>query len=216
MLNNPILPNGGAVRVPELPGFGMEIKPEAWTRPAAVARVTTAQLRRAKKAHPRSIRTRKGFATTESGMGAEVGTYLLHSPSLICGRRRRRRYHQAQTLQQHNRPLRRSTPDELATLALAVLHVDVAAGILQAAILEGAVDEDPVVQHQVLVFEKLVFVSSHQRTRLSLPGSGRKRTVNLSGVKPSWTRHRQPHLFGRRKGGPHARLEPPEGFRVKL
>jgi hypothetical protein len=35
----------------------------------------------------------------------------------------------------------------LATLALAVLDVDVAAGILQTAILEGTVDEDPVVQH---------------------------------------------------------------------
>jgi hypothetical protein len=68
----------------------------------------------------------------------------------------------------------------------------------------------------VLVFEELVFVSSHQRTRLPLPGSGCKRTVNLSGGKPSRTRHRQPHLLGRRKGGPHARLEPPEGFRVKL
>jgi hypothetical protein len=35
----------------------------------------------------------------------------------------------------------------LATLALAVLYVDVAAGVLQAAILEGAVDEDPVVKN---------------------------------------------------------------------
>jgi len=41
MLNNPLVPNGGAVRVPELPGFGMEIKPEVWTHPAAVTRTTT-------------------------------------------------------------------------------------------------------------------------------------------------------------------------------
>jgi hypothetical protein len=102
--------------------------------------------------------------------------HLLHAPSLICCRRRRWRDHQAQTLEQHYRPLRRGTPDELATLALAVLYVDVAAGILQAAILEGAVDEDPVVKNQVLVFEELVFVSSHQRRRLPLPGSCRKLT----------------------------------------
>jgi hypothetical protein len=123
-------------------------------------------------------------------------------------------------LQQHHRPLRRGTPDELATLALAVLDVDVAAGILQTAILEGTVDEDPVVQHQVLVFEELIFVSRHQKTRLPLPGSGRKLTVNLlmvnpSGGKASRTR-RQPRPFGRMKGGPHARLEPLEGFGVKL
>ena len=81
--------------------------------------------------------------------------------SLTCGRWRRWRSHQAQTLKQHNRTLRRGTPDELATLALAVLHVDVAAGILQATILEGAVDEDPVVKNQVLIFEERIFVSSH-------------------------------------------------------
>ncbi len=104
--------------------------------------------------------------------------HSLHPPSLISGRRRRWRNHQAQALQQHDRPLRRRTPDELATLALAVLYVDVAAGILQAAILEGAVDEDPLVKNQVLVFEDRVFVSSHQRTRLPLPGSCRKLTVN--------------------------------------
>jgi L-alanine-DL-glutamate epimerase-like enolase superfamily enzyme len=42
MLNNPIVPKGGAVRAPELPGFGMEIKPEVWTHPAAITRTTTA------------------------------------------------------------------------------------------------------------------------------------------------------------------------------
>jgi len=99
---------------------------------------------------------------------------LLHPPSLIASRRRRWRNHQAQTLEQHYRPLRRCAPDELATLTLAVLYVDVAAGILQAAILERAVDEDPIVKNQVLVFEDLVFVSSHQKTRLPLPGSRRK------------------------------------------
>jgi L-alanine-DL-glutamate epimerase-like enolase superfamily enzyme len=41
MLSNPLVPKDGAVRVPELPGFGMEIKPEVWTHPAAVTRTTT-------------------------------------------------------------------------------------------------------------------------------------------------------------------------------
>jgi len=41
MLSNPLVPKDGAVRVPELPGFGMEIKPEVWTHPAAVTRETT-------------------------------------------------------------------------------------------------------------------------------------------------------------------------------
>jgi hypothetical protein len=111
-------------------------------------------------------------------MGTEVGMRLLHPASLITRGRRRGRNHQAQALKQHYRTLRRSTPDELATLALAGLYVDVAAGVLQAAILEGAVDEDPVVKNQVLVFEELVFVSSHQRTRLPLPCSCRKLTIN--------------------------------------
>jgi L-alanine-DL-glutamate epimerase-like enolase superfamily enzyme len=41
MLSNPLVPKDGAVRVPELPGFGMEIKAEVWTHPAAVTRATT-------------------------------------------------------------------------------------------------------------------------------------------------------------------------------
>ena len=41
MLNNPIVPKDGCVRVPELPGFGMEIKPEVWTHPSAVTRTST-------------------------------------------------------------------------------------------------------------------------------------------------------------------------------
>jgi L-alanine-DL-glutamate epimerase-like enolase superfamily enzyme len=42
MLTNPIVPAAGCVRVPELPGFGMEVKPEVWTHPAAITRTTTA------------------------------------------------------------------------------------------------------------------------------------------------------------------------------
>ena len=36
MLENPIVPVNGKVRAPELPGFGMEIKPEVWSHPGAV------------------------------------------------------------------------------------------------------------------------------------------------------------------------------------
>ncbi|MGD0696579.1 MAG: mandelate racemase/muconate lactonizing enzyme family protein [Terriglobia bacterium] len=40
MLENPIVPGDGKVRAPELPGFGMQIKPEVWTHPSAVTRTT--------------------------------------------------------------------------------------------------------------------------------------------------------------------------------
>ena len=36
MLENPLVPKDGSVAAPELPGFGMQIKPEVWTHPAAV------------------------------------------------------------------------------------------------------------------------------------------------------------------------------------
>ena len=108
-------------------------------------------------------------------------TPSLHPPPLIRPRSWRWRDHQAQTLQQHHGPLRRGAPDELATLTLTVLHVNVTARILQAAILERAVDKHPVVKHQVLVLEDFVFVSSHQKTRLPLPACGRKRSVKYRG-----------------------------------
>jgi L-alanine-DL-glutamate epimerase-like enolase superfamily enzyme len=40
MLENPLTPSEGFVTAPELPGFGMRIKPEAWQHPSAVRRVT--------------------------------------------------------------------------------------------------------------------------------------------------------------------------------
>jgi len=129
-------------------------------------------------------------------MKADVGVRLLHAPGLIATRGYRWRDHQAQPLKQHYRPLRRCTPDELATFALAILYVDVSAGILQAAILESAVDEDPVVKNQVLVFEDRVFVSSHQKSRLPLPGTSRKLGVNSSSGKGGRTRIRQRHVLG--------------------
>ncbi len=42
MLDNPIIPKGGAVNAPELPGFGMQVKPEVWQHPRVVRRITEA------------------------------------------------------------------------------------------------------------------------------------------------------------------------------
>jgi hypothetical protein len=39
MLNHPIVPKDGCTRAPELPGPGIEIKPEVW-HPAAITRTT--------------------------------------------------------------------------------------------------------------------------------------------------------------------------------
>jgi hypothetical protein len=40
MLENPIVPKEGFVEAPDLPGFGMLIRKEAWEHPAAVRRST--------------------------------------------------------------------------------------------------------------------------------------------------------------------------------
>lgn len=40
MLENPIAPEEGCIRVPEEPGFGMKIKQDAWLHPAAVRQVS--------------------------------------------------------------------------------------------------------------------------------------------------------------------------------
>lgn len=40
MLENPIAPQNGFIRVPEESGFGMQIKPEAWNHPAVVRQVS--------------------------------------------------------------------------------------------------------------------------------------------------------------------------------
>lgn len=42
MLENPLVPKNGTVSAPELPGFGMQIKPEVWNHPAAVRQSTKA------------------------------------------------------------------------------------------------------------------------------------------------------------------------------
>jgi L-alanine-DL-glutamate epimerase-like enolase superfamily enzyme len=43
MLENPIVPSGGMITVPELPGFGMQVKPEVWEHPKVHRRVSEAQ-----------------------------------------------------------------------------------------------------------------------------------------------------------------------------
>lgn len=42
MLENPILPVDGTVAAPDLPGFGMRVKPEVWAHPKAVVRTSVA------------------------------------------------------------------------------------------------------------------------------------------------------------------------------
>jgi hypothetical protein len=73
-------------------------------------------------------------------------------------------HHQTETLQKHDRALGGSTPDELATFTLAILHINISARILQAAILELAINVDAVVQYHVLIFEHLVLISIHRFT----------------------------------------------------
>ncbi len=40
MLDNPIIPENGTIAAPELPGFGMQVKPEVWEHPNVVRRVS--------------------------------------------------------------------------------------------------------------------------------------------------------------------------------
>ena len=40
MLENPLAPRDGFIQAPEEPGFGMQIKPEAWNHTAAVRQVS--------------------------------------------------------------------------------------------------------------------------------------------------------------------------------
>jgi len=40
MLENPIIPKDGTIAAPELPGFGMQVKPEIWEHPKVQRRVT--------------------------------------------------------------------------------------------------------------------------------------------------------------------------------
>jgi L-alanine-DL-glutamate epimerase-like enolase superfamily enzyme len=42
MLENPLVPKDGTIAAPELPGFGMVVKPEVWQHPKIVRRVSEA------------------------------------------------------------------------------------------------------------------------------------------------------------------------------
>jgi hypothetical protein len=64
-------------------------------------------------------------------------------------------------LEQEYGTLCRATPHELATFPLTILHVNIAAGILQAAVLKRAVNEHSFVEHEVLSLKSLVLVSVH-------------------------------------------------------
>jgi hypothetical protein len=67
-------------------------------------------------------------------------------------------------LQKQDGTLRGASPNELATLSLAILNVNVSARILQAAVLELAIYVDAIVQYHVLILEDLVLMSVHRFT----------------------------------------------------
>jgi galactonate dehydratase len=54
MLESPIAPREGHIRVPEEPGFGMKIKKEAWSHPAAVRQVSGRALSNASSTETKS------------------------------------------------------------------------------------------------------------------------------------------------------------------
>jgi hypothetical protein len=83
----------------------------------------------------------------------------------LVARWRRGWNHQAKALQKQDGSLRSTSPDELATFALAILNVNVPTRILQAAILELAIHVDALVQNHVLILEDLVLMSVHRFTR---------------------------------------------------
>jgi hypothetical protein len=65
-------------------------------------------------------------------------------------------------LKEQDRALGGPTPHKLAAFALAILDIDIAAGIFQAAILENAINVHSVIQHHMLVFEYFVLVTHHK------------------------------------------------------
>jgi len=74
---------------------------------------------------------------------------------------RGRRSHQSQALKKEDGPLGRSSPNKLAAFSLAVLHVNISAGVFQTAILEHTVDINAVIQNHMLVFKRLVLEAIH-------------------------------------------------------
>ena len=97
--------------------------------------------------------------------------------------------HQSQSLEEDDGALGRTTPNELAPLPLAVLDVDVPAGILQAAIAEGAIDKDALVQDEVLALKNLSLESIHTEIlRTRLPPSAHQHSCAPPGINRSTVR----------------------------
>ena len=86
----------------------------------------------------------------------------------LRSRERSSRRQKSQSLQQEDSSLRCPAPNQLATLALAVLDVYIAPRILQAAVLEDAVDKHTLVKNDVLIFKCSIFESSHKREPVPL------------------------------------------------
>ena len=105
----------------------------------------------------------------------------------IGARRRWGWNHQAQTLQKQYGALRGASPDELATFALAILHVDVAARILQTAILELAIHVDAIIKNDMLILEGLIFKSIHKFNRVVC----RFKEILVSQSRQFWRRGRR-------------------------
>ena len=101
------------------------------------------------------------FLREISGLGRRGPHGGLLNAAGSGSRRWRRRGHQAKSLKQEDGALRCAAPDQLAAFTLAVLHVNVAAGVFQAAVPERAIDIDTVIQRQMLVFKNLAFVAGH-------------------------------------------------------
>ena len=99
-------------------------------------------------------------------MTARLGVVRSVDPAgRFVARGRWGRNHQAETLQKQDGALGGASPNELATLTLAILNVNVPPRILQAAILKLAIHVDAIVQNHMLIFEDLVLMSVHRFTR---------------------------------------------------
>ncbi len=80
-----------------------------------------------------------------------------------------------------------TSPDELATFTLAILHIDVATRILQAAILELAIHVDAIIKNDMLILEGLIFKSIHKFNRVVC----RFKEILVSQSRQFWRRGRR-------------------------
>ena len=137
---------------------------------------------------PRAADSAGGNASRRWSVSARAQCYKpfrsLHSTGRLGAWGHGGRNHQAESLQQLNRALRRSPPNKLASFSLAILHVDIAARILQAAALERAVHEHTIVQDHVLVLEDLILMSIHGITRGPCPRGNTAELRNYDMFQP--------------------------------